>query len=62
MVGNIEIGVCFVDRVIYLVVSILLMSAGGLVGIGCGQFNILGCVQEIMVQSTYSKYVCNSSI
>lgn len=52
MVGNIEIGVCFVDRVIYLVVSILLMSAGGLVGIGCGQFNILGCVQEIMVQST----------
>lgn len=52
MVGNIEIGVCFWDRAVYLVVNILLMSAGGPVEIG-GQFNVL-CIQ--------SKYVCNSGI
>ena len=50
MVRNIKI-VCFWDRIVHLVVNILLMSAGGLVVIGGGQFKMVSCVQEIMVES-----------
>lgn len=48
MVGNIEIGVCFWDRMVYLVVNILLMSAGGPVEIG-GQFNVYVYNQNMYV-------------
>lgn len=46
-----KVGVCFQDRMVHLIVKILLVSAGGPTDIGSGQFKMLGCVQEGVVEN-----------